>query len=103
MSTVESTGHVTLFLYSTNKIFIVIKFPQYSVAIKGLNVPLNISIIVFHFYGVNTLYLHGIDHGNAFLKKLFVILFKPSTISRIFHDTGSPGSPLYLGVSSEDI
>ena len=37
---------------------------------------------------------HDFDCWNAFLPKVFVILFKSSTICRIFREPGSPRSPL---------
>ena len=42
---------------------------------------------------------HELDHINAFLPKLFVILLKSSTICRIYRDSGSPRSCLILTLS----
>ena len=41
------------------------------------------------------MFVHGYDHGNTFLQKLFVTLFKSFTICRIFHGPRSPSLPLF--------
>ena len=64
---------------------------QYFVAKKGLKLPpihlidiLNtlLMMIIFSFYLLG----HDFDHGTAFQETLFVILFKSSTICRIFRN-----------------
>ena len=65
--------------------------------ISKKNTPFTHSSNTF-FYGlVHFIYLFGrlFAHFNSFWQKLFNLLFKSSSICRIFRDPGSPRLPLF--------